>query len=211
MWDTGGLAGGNALPRGQHPGEQPLRAERRKGGKLFRAGGQQHIAAAPGQKCSRVGGGGKHHAPGRQGAFFPQQPVILHPGHGTCSPDVFCGVHRVGVGGVYAQGSALQKGGHFLGSQPTAVHGDAVRFALFLCTQRGGNTDQNLRSQRRQLPGEYPPLGSAAENHCLHLRYPRGVTILLPSCFVAALPMYTVVNISTVVLFSCARVRMQAV
>ena len=123
----------------------------------------------------------------------------------------FCGVHRVGVGGVYAQGSALQKGGHFLGGQPPALHGDAVCFALFLCTQRGGNTDQNLRSQRRQLPGEHPPLGSAAENHCLHLRYPRGVTILPPSCFVAALPMYTVVNISTVVLSSWARVRMRAV
>ena len=107
MRDTGGLAGGNALPCGQHPGEQPLWAERRKSGKLFRACGQQHIAAAPGQKCSGVGGGGKYHAPGRQGAFFPQQPVILHPGHGTRSPDVFCGVHRIGVGGVHAEGSTL--------------------------------------------------------------------------------------------------------
>ena len=76
----------------QHPGEQPLRAERRKGGKLFRAGSQQHIAATPGQKCSRVGGGGKHHALGRQGAFFPQQSVVLHPDHGTRSPDVFGGI-----------------------------------------------------------------------------------------------------------------------
>ena len=115
------------------------------------------------------------------------------------------------MGGVHAQGSALQKGGHFLGSQPTAVHCNAVCFALFLCTQRGGDTDQNLRSQRRQLPGEHPPLGRAAENHRLHLWYPRGVTILSPSCFVAALPMYTVVNISTAVFSSCARDRTRAV
>ena len=189
VWDTGGLAGGNALPRGQHPGEQPLRAERCKGGKLFCAGGQQHIAATPGQKRSCVGGGGKHHAPGGQRAFFPQQPVILHPGSCARSPDVFGGVHRVGVGGVYTQGSALQKGGHFLGGQPPAVHSDAVRFALLLRTQRGGYADQHLCAQCRQLPGEHPPLGGAAENHCLHLRYPRGVTILPPSCFVAVLPM----------------------
>ena len=211
MRDTGGLAGGNALPRGQHPGEQPLRAERRKGSKLLCTGGQQHIATASGQKRGGVGGGGKHHAPGRQRAFFPQQPVVLHPGSGTRCPDVFGGVHRVGVGGVHAQGSALQKSGHFLRGQPTAVHGDAVRFALLLCAQRGGYADQNLRAQCRQLPGEHPPLGSAAENHRLHLRYPRGVTILPPSCFVAALPMYTVVNISTVVLSNWARVRTRAV
>ena len=110
-----------------------------------------------------MGGGGKYHAPGRQGAFFPQQPVVLHPSSGTRRPDVFCGVHRIGVGGVYAQGSALQKGGHFLGSQSTAVHEDAVCFALLLCTQRGGNTDQNLRSQRRQLPASiYPPSAGGA-------------------------------------------------
>ena len=144
--DTGGLAGGNALPRGQHPGEQPLRAERCKGGKFFRACGQQHIAAAPGQKRSCVGGGGKHHAPGGQRAFFPQQSVVLHPGSGTRCPDVLGGVYRIRVGGVYTQGSALQKDGHFLRGQPSAVHSNAVRFALFLRAQRGGDTDQNLRS-----------------------------------------------------------------
>ena len=105
--DTDGLAGGNALPRGQHPGEQPLRAERRKGCKFLCTGGQQHIAAASGQKRGGVGGGGKHHAPGGQRAFCPQQPVVLHPGSGTRGPDVFSGVYRVGVGGVHAQGSAL--------------------------------------------------------------------------------------------------------
>ena len=92
---------------GSTRGEQPLRAERRKGGKLFCAGGQQHIAAAPGQKRGGVGGGGKHHAPGGQRAFFPQQPVVLHPDSGTRCPDVFGGVHRIRVGGVHAQGSAL--------------------------------------------------------------------------------------------------------
>ena len=99
------------------------------------------IMACPGG-C--VGGGGKHHAPGGQRAFFPQQPVILHPGSGARSPDVFGGVHRVGVGGVYTQGSALQKGGHFLGGQPPAVHGNAVRFALLFRAQRGGDADQYL-------------------------------------------------------------------
>ena len=175
---------------------------------MFRCGIQASSQAA---MPSRVGSGGKHHAPGRQRAFCPQQPVVLHPGRVTRSTDVFGGVHRVGVGGVHAQGSALQKGGHFFGGQPPAVHGDALRFALLLRTQRGGYADQHLCAQRRQLPGEHSPLGCAAENHCLHLRYPRGVTILPPSCFVAALPMYTVVNISTAVFSSWARVRTQAV
>ena len=132
--------------------------------------------------------------------------MVLHPGSGTRCPDVFGGVHRIGVGGVYAQGSVLQKSGHFLRGQPSAVHSNAVRFALLLRAQRGGDTDQHRRAQRRQLPGEHSPLGCAAENHCLHLWYPRGVTILPPSCFVAALPMYTVVNISTGVCSSWASV-----
>ena len=93
------------------------------------------------------------------------------------------------MGGVDAEGSALQESGHLIGQEPSAPDGDAGGAPLLFLPQRGGYADQHLCAQCRQLPGEHPPLGGAAENHCLHLRYPRGVTILPPSCFVAALPM----------------------
>ena len=206
MGDVRGLAGGNAVQRGQHTGVQPFRGQLRKGRQLLGPGGQQDIALRLGQKirhmCRRL----EHHAPGRQGTRCPQQPVIFHPGGAAGCADVAGGVHCIGVGGVYAQVGSLHKGGHLVRGQPAAVHRDAGKAALFLAAQRGGHAHQNVRPKLGQLPGKNAALGGAAEHHCPHTRYPRGVTMRPCSTRVLRLPMYTVVNISTGVCSSWASV-----
>ena len=78
--------------------------------------------------------------------------------------------------------------------------------SMFLAAQRGGHAHQNVRPKLGQLPGKNAALGGAAEHHCPHTRYPRGVTMRPCSTRVLRLPMYTVVNISTGVCSSWASV-----
>ncbi len=176
---------------------------------LLGPGGQQEIAAGVCKKLCRVCGRLKDHAPRRKRAFGPQQAVVFDAGGFTRRPDVFGGVHRIGMGGVHAEGGPLQQGGHFLRRQPPAVDRDTLQTALLFGSQRGRYADEDFGPLRGQLAGEQTALGGAAEHDDLHARYPRGVTICPPNCRVAVLPMKTVVNISTGAVSSSARVRMR--
>lgn len=145
------LAGGNALPGGQDTGKKPCRFQHSKGRKLLGPGGKQNISLRPGQKSRRMGRRGKHHAPGRQRAFGPEQAAVLRARCFAGCPDVPGGLHSIRMGRVHAEVSPLQQGGHLLRGQPPAVDGDAGPFALFLGPQRGGHADQYLGPQCGQL------------------------------------------------------------
>lgn len=136
MGDVRGLAGCDALRGGQHTGKQAGRLDAGKGRELLGPGGQQEIAAGVCKKLCGVCGRLKDHTPRRERAFGPEQAVVFDAGGFTRRPDVFGGVHRIGMGGVHAEGGPLQQGGHFLRRQPPAVDGDTLQTALLFGSQR---------------------------------------------------------------------------
>ena len=115
-----------------------------KGRELLGPGGQQEIAAGVCKKLCRVCGRLKENATRRKRAFGPEQAVVFDAGGFTRRPDVFGGVHRIGMGGVHAEGGPLQQGGHFLRRQPPAVDGDTLQTALLFGSQRGRYADEDF-------------------------------------------------------------------
>ena len=100
--------------------------------------------------------------PAGRGALRTQQPVIFHPGGAAGRADVAGGVHRIGVGGVYAQVGSLHKGAAISSgvNRPQCT----VMPAKLPCSSLpsgGGHAHQNVRPKLGQLPGKNAALGGA--------------------------------------------------
>ena len=133
--------------------------------------------------------------------------MVFHPRPGRRRSDIFGSLHGVGVGGVDAEVCPLQKSRHLLRFQPSGPDGDTGSTSLLLRPEVRRHADEDIRPKGPQLFGERAALGGTAEHDRSHRLYPRGVTIRPASSRVAALPMKTVVNISTCVFSSSASVR----
>src|SRR5699024_4115979 len=173
---------------------------------------QQDISPGAGQqpgRRSRIGGGQSVLGQGAGGA---EQPETGHSGLFTGRPDVGAGLGGVGVGGVHAEGRPCHQSRHAGGVQPAGVNRDARGFPLLDLAVFGGHADGDRDSFRRQLMGEGPPLGGAAEyGNPGHFRYPRGVMRRPFWTRVWEEPTKTVVHISSSARRSSYRVSRRAV
>ena len=205
--DARRLTGCDAFQRGQDAGIEPLGRDGRKLRQLFGPGGQQKVSFLLRQRLRRLPCAPEDKTALRQGAGRAEEAEIPDPRRLCRRPDVLRRLHCVGVGGVDAEGSALQESGHLIGQEPSAPDGDAGGAPLLFLPQRGGYADGDFKTKLCQPTGKLPPLGGTAEQDHSHRRYPRGVTIRPLSARVAALPTKTVVNISTSVSRSWLRGR----
>ena len=125
VWDARCLAGGNTRQRRQHAGVKPCGVQRCKGGQFLGTGGQQDIARFARQVRRGLGGGLQHHTACRQVTGGAQQAVIFHTHCRSRRADVAGSLGGIGVGGIHAEGRALQKCRHGIGIQAASAHCDA--------------------------------------------------------------------------------------
>ena len=104
MGDPQGLAGVQRRVGGQDAGIEPRGVQAGKGGQLFRAGGEEDVSLCGLQKRRRLLRA-LHRDPGCfRRALLPQEAAEGGAGGFTGRLDVLRHLHRIGVGGVDAEG-----------------------------------------------------------------------------------------------------------
>ncbi len=183
---------------GRTRGNSRAGSMREKGGKLLGPGGQQDIALCFGEKLRRVHGRLEHHASCREGTFGPQQPVVFDLAPFCTPPQCFWWhpLRRGWVASTHRSAPCTRAAISSGVNRPQCTVMPAKLPCSSLPSGVATLTRTSAPSWASSL-GKNAALGGAAEDDCFHPRYPLGVTIRPLSCFVSALPMKTVVNIST--------------
>ena len=192
--------------RGQHPRVDPLRRKAGEGGQLLGPRGQQDVARLLREERRGLRAAGYGEDPlGR--AVLAAQAQKGHAGLGAGRAEVAVRLRGIGVRGVDADPRPAEQRRHARRVPPADEHGNARRPCQHLRAQGRCDAHRDAGAARGEEGGELPPLGRAAEEQDGLVphgraapsgpRYPRGVTMRPAMQRVVALPMKTVVNMSS--------------